>query len=490
MSSVRVSIKWGKQVFQDIPVDKNAAVAVFKAQIYALTAVPVDRQKLMSKAWKGMLKDDTNLAELDKLVDGTTIMLMGSAEVVEKPKEQVVFIEDLATKDVAATGVVYPAGLLNLGNTCYMNATLQCLRPVHELRESLKHQQLTGPDAVANGFTGALRDLYKQLDESVESYTPAMFVTTLRRSFPQFAQQSPRGGFMQQDSEEFLSVLLTTLSRSLTTPTGLPSIEPASNMIEALFGMEMAQELTCVESDMETAVTKTEKALKLVCNITIETNHLAEGVKIGLEGTIEKHSEVLGRNANWKKVLRINRLPKFLCVQFMRFYWKPTPESRDHAGVKCKMLRPISFPQVLDVYEFCSEELKSTMKVARDKNAEKILNEFKESSAEAGDDEMDGLSAEERQALAEAKSLSMGMKSPGIGLPPDFQGNYELFAILTHKGRSADSGHYMAWVREKGDDWFCYDDDDVSPCKTEDIQKLKGGGDWHMAYLAFYRAKN
>lgn len=59
----------------------------------------------------------------------------------------------------------------------------------------------------------------------------------------------------------------------------------------------------------------------------------------GLEGTIEKHSDVLDRNAVWKKTLRINRLPKYLCVQFMRFYWKATPESRDHAGVKCKMLR-------------------------------------------------------------------------------------------------------------------------------------------------------
>lgn len=51
---------------------------------------------------------------------------------------------------------------------------------------------------------------------------------------------------------------------------------------------------------------------------------------------------MLGRNATWKKTLRINRLPKYLCVQFMRFYWKATPESRDHAGVKCKMLRVCS----------------------------------------------------------------------------------------------------------------------------------------------------
>lgn len=47
----------------------------------------------------------------------------------------------------------------------------------------------------------------------------------------------------------------------------------------------------------------------------------------------------------------------------------------------------------------------------------------------------------------------------------------------------------MGWVRQKGDDWLVFDDADVSPCKTEDIMNLKGGGDWHMAYLTFYRFK-
>jgi ubiquitin C-terminal hydrolase len=62
--------------------------------------------------------------------------------------------------------------------------------------------------------------------------------------------------------------------------------------------------------------------------------------------------------------------------------------------------------------------------------------------------------------------------------------------MYTIQGREADGGHYMGWVRQEGDDWLVYDDADVSPCKTEDIMKLNGGGDWHMAYLAFYRYKD
>ena len=123
--------------------------------------------------------------------------------------------------------------------------------------------------------------------------------------------------------------------------------------------------------------------------------------------------------------------------------------------------------------------------------------------------ETEGGNDEEAAALQAALAMSMqtdaeAPKPVGPGLPANFQGHYELFAVVTHKGRDADGGHYMAWVKaasnvgkvdkianseEDNEDWFVFDDDVVSPCKTEDVLKLKGGGDWHMSYLNFYRAK-
>jgi ubiquitin carboxyl-terminal hydrolase 14 len=57
-------------------------------------------------------------------------------------------------------------------------------------------------------------------------------------------------------------------------------------------------------------------------------------------------------------------------------------------------------------------------------------------------------------------------------------GFYELQAVLTHKGRSSSSGHYVAWV--KGDDtWYKCDDDVVSPVTDKEVLKLSGGG-WNL----------
>lgn len=56
-------------------------------------------------------------------------------------------------------------------------------------------------------------------------------------------------------------------------------------------------------------------------------------------------------------------------------------------------------------------------------------------------------------------------------------GYYELQAVLTHRGRSSSSGHYVAWVKgETPDSWYKCDDDVVSPITDKEVLKLSGGG--------------
>lgn len=72
---------------------------------------------------------------------------------------------------------------------------------------------------------------------------------------------------------------------------------------------------------------------------------------------------------------------------------------------------------------------------------------------------------------------------------PDY-GIYNLQFLITHTGREADSGHYMAWSKavkqSKSDEWFKFDDDKASVLKEEEIMKLGGGGDRPTAYMIFY----
>lgn len=184
----------------------------------------------------------------------------------------------------------------------------------------------------------------------------------------------------------------------------------------------------------------------------LQVNHLHEGVMHGLGGEVEKHSELLGRNAVWTRTARLASLPRYLCIQMMRFYWKATPDSRDHAGVKCKMLRPVAFPaDNLDVYDWCSESVKSVLKVSRDRYGdEQVLGHAKKQKLEDGSpsnannssssSSSNAMAVEEQDPdLAAALALSMGQGSSssssssssvsnssvlGPGVPKDFRGTY------------------------------------------------------------------
>ena len=80
--------------------NKSEDVMTFKAVLYALSSVPVDKQKIMIKG--KMLKDDDDLAKM-ALTNGMTIMMMGAAEgkTLQAPTKPVKFIEDMTAAEIA-----------------------------------------------------------------------------------------------------------------------------------------------------------------------------------------------------------------------------------------------------------------------------------------------------------------------------------------------------------------------------------------------------
>ncbi len=73
-----------------------------------------------------------------------------------------------------------------------------------------------------------------------------------------------------------------------------------------------------------------------------------------------KTSATLGREARYTKQAHLTRLPAFLTVDFVRFYYKKKEQTN------CKVLKDCKFPLALDVHELCAPALQARLAPERD----------------------------------------------------------------------------------------------------------------------------
>ncbi|CAI9114281.1 OLC1v1014963C1 [Oldenlandia corymbosa var. corymbosa] len=440
MSTLKVSVKWQKEVFPDVEIDTSQSPYLFKCQLFDLTGVPPERQKIMVKG--GLLKDDADWSKVG-VKEGQRLMMMGTAdEIVKAPEKGPVFAEDMPEEDLVVN-VGHSAGLFNLGNTCYMNSTVQCLHSVPELKSALMKYPSSSSnnlDQASQLLTAATRDLFNDLDKNIKPVAPMKFWTELRKKYPQFGQLH-NGAFMQQDAEECWTQLLYTLSQSLKSTNSSEPQDP----VKELFGIEFVSRIHCAESGEES--TEKESVYSLKCHISQEVNHLHEGLKRALKSELEKASPALGRSAIYVKESRINDLPRYLTIQFVRFFWKR------ESNQKAKILRKVDYPLELDIFDLCSDELRKKLegprRFLRDEEGKKFGLKTNEKSSVSDKDVV--------MANTEESSNGSGESSKDAsqeGKESLLTGIYDLVAVLTHKGRSADSGHYVAWVKQENGQTF------------------------------------
>uniref|UniRef100_U5EZI9 Ubiquitin carboxyl-terminal hydrolase n=1 Tax=Corethrella appendiculata TaxID=1370023 RepID=U5EZI9_9DIPT len=473
MPSFKVKVKWGKETFPGVEVNTDEEPILFKAQLFALTGVPPERQKILSKGIN--LKDDEwNMS----LKNGATILLLGSKEEVPvEPQEKPKFIEDMNESELA-TALELPSGLTNLGNTCYMNAVVQCLKSVPELKTSLKEYKddlsLTSL-ASAQSITFALKALFEQMEKST-TVTPVIFLQTLHMAFPNFAQTGEKGSYQQQDANECWCELLKMLQQKLPSAKGNNSSK-YNSIIEQFFGGTFDVEMKNTESEDEPVTKSTENFLQLSCFISTEVKYMHSGIRLRLKEQLTKMSQSLGRDATYTKMSLISRLPAYLTVQFVRFQYK------GKEGINAKVLKDIKFPIDFDAFDLCTPELQKKLSPMRSKFKE-IEDANLENNFKNKDKSPIQLKTEDKKKKTRAEPYCFE-----DDLGSNNSGYYTLQAVLTHQGRSSSSGHYVGWVRQKEDQWMKFDDDVVSPVTSEDVLRLSGGGDWHCAYVLLYGPK-
>lgn len=117
-------------------------------------------------------------------------------------------------------------GLYNLGNTCFMNAALQCMSNTKELKDYFVSGVYKSEVNVENplGMGGAMAKVFGELLSKLwtsggGAWHPREFKTVLSRFSPQFI------GYAQQDTQELLAFLLDGLHEDLNRIVKKPYIE-------------------------------------------------------------------------------------------------------------------------------------------------------------------------------------------------------------------------------------------------------------------------
>ncbi|ONM54376.1 UBP26 [Zea mays] len=277
-----------------------------------------------------------------------------------------------------------PAGLTNLGATCYANSILQCLYMNIAFRSGIFSLELDVLEK--HPVLDQLARLFAQLHSSKMLFIDsAPFIKTLELD-----------NGVQQDSHEFLTLFLSLLEQSLSHS----KVPGARTIVQNLFCGSVSHVTRCSSCGKESAASsKMEDFYELELNIK-GLNNLEESLneyfsEEALDGENQYFCESCQKRVDATRCIKLRSLPPVVNFQLKRYVFLPKTTT------KKKISSTFSFPGQLDLGKRLSE--------------------------------------------------------------PSSSCTYALSAILIHKGTGANSGHYVAHIKDESNgQWWEFDDETVS----------------------------
>ncbi|XP_037069812.1 ubiquitin carboxyl-terminal hydrolase 47-like isoform X2 [Pollicipes pollicipes] len=361
-------------------------------------------------------------------------------------------------------------GLVNQAMTCYLNSLLQTLFMTPEFRNAMYSWEYDGSsEDAAKSIPYQLQKLFVNMQTTDRL---AVETTELTYSFGWDSSEA----WQQHDIQELCRVMFDALEVKFKDTE-------QHDLISRLYEGKMIDYVKCLECGTEKARGDTYLDIPLPIRLFGATSAFSsvEEALRGfvkpeiLDGNNQYHCDNCARKCDAHKGLKFKTFPYLLTLHLKRFDF-------DYQTLhRIKLNDRVSFPEILNLNSF----------------VERVP------AADGGDGcRCDDTSTTDSGAVLEddthlpvAAEGDVGQEDEGIDCSTDSETRannwrnavrgpyeYELFSIMIHAG-SASGGHYYAYIKDfTRQEWFCFNDQSVSPVTQDDIRRTYGGGTRTSSY--------